>query len=90
MCYFFLRHGVYVLNVVCRLPTIELQLSRPVPRKPSFLLASLTREGLLTASTDHTLPPRYDFALNIICYDVYSFPLYDEYQCFIIRHRCDS
>jgi len=51
----------------CRLPAADAQIRRPAPSKPPFLMESLTREGLNTASIDdqtsHGLRERYHDAL---------------------------
>jgi len=53
-----------------RLPAAEAQFCRPVPRKPAFLMESLTREGLNTTISDEQLsqqlPTRYLLRLCII------------------------
>jgi len=58
------------VNAVCRLNAGEPQFCRPVPRKPTFLMESLTREGLYTAMDDHQpshkSSAKYDSGLCII------------------------
>jgi len=60
----------HMVNVVYRLTAAEPKFCRPEPRKPAFLMESLTRHGLLAAMDDqqpsHELPARYFIGLYII------------------------